>query len=190
MLLLFLGKGAWQNWSYEISIKEVNTDVTVLYKDINNTFFTITNLKENTEYILKVAAYTKSGRGPWSSDFRGITLNSTKTPMLLWSASEGLLRSNAAGENLEILLDKSQMEDHHFTDIAWFKDQIFMVTNSSFVYRYNTTSKKQQKLMDLDSVGSIAVDWIGMKLYWSNPKQQLVSVKHDLLTVLSLMLVY
>ncbi|XP_050510998.1 proto-oncogene tyrosine-protein kinase ROS isoform X1 [Diabrotica virgifera virgifera] len=186
------GKGAWQNWSYEISIKEANTDHTVIHRNINNTFFTITNLKENTEYILQVAAYTNSGQGPWSSDFRGITLNSSKTPILLWSASEGLLRTNAAGESLEILIDKSTMKDYHYTDIAPYRDQIFMVTNTSYVYWYNTTSKKQGRLVDLDSVGSIAVDSIGMKLYWSNPKQQLIlrgnlngTEQEPLLTVLA-----
>ncbi|XP_057670694.1 proto-oncogene tyrosine-protein kinase ROS isoform X2 [Diorhabda carinulata] len=186
------GKGAWQNWSYEISVREANTDNTIVHRNINNTIFTVTNLKENREYILKVAAYTNSGKGPWSSDFRGITLNSSKSPVLLWSASEGLLRTNAAGENLEILMDKSRLRDYHYTDIAWYKDQIYMVANSSFVYWYNTTSRRYGRLTDLDSVGSIAVDWIGMKLYWSNPKQQLIlrgnlngTAHEPLLTVLA-----
>ncbi|CAG9858272.1 unnamed protein product [Phyllotreta striolata] len=168
------GKGAWQNWSYEISIREAANEEPVYYRNINTTSYTIPNLKENTEYILKVAAYTKSGRGPWSSDFRGITLNSTESPVLLWSAAEGLLKSNAAGENLEVLIDRSTMRDYYYTDIAWIEDQVFLVTNTSLVYRYNTTSKIYDRLVDLDQVGSIAVDWIGMKLYWSSPKQQLI----------------
>lgn len=28
----------------------------------------------------------------------------------------------------------------------------------------------------MDNVGSMAVDWVGKKIYWSNPKQQLVSL--------------
>ncbi|CAG9822767.1 unnamed protein product [Phaedon cochleariae] len=166
------GKGAWQNWSYEILIKEVSTGKTTTHTNITNTFFTITNLKENTEYILKVAAYTNSGKGPWSTDFQGITLNASKSPVLLWSAADGLLKSNAAGENVETIIDKSKMKDYLVSDIAAYKDQIYLVTNTSQVYWYNTTTKIQSRLVGLESVGSIAVDWIGMKLYWTNPKLQ------------------
>nr|ALV82505.1 sev [Leptinotarsa decemlineata] len=173
--VLFLsGKGAWQNWSYEISLKEINSEEIIIHKNINDTFFTITNLKENTEYILRVAAYTNSGRGPWSSGFKGTTLNASKTPILIWSATDGLLQSNAAGENVEVLIDKSEMKDLHFVDIAGYKDRIFLVANTSQVYWYNFTTRAHDRLAKLDSVGSIAVDWIGMKLYWSNPKQQMV----------------
>ncbi|ERL89649.1 hypothetical protein D910_07014 [Dendroctonus ponderosae] len=48
------------------------------------------------------------------------------------------------------------------------------VTNGSNVYWFNLTSRQQGKLGDVGSVDSIAVDWIGRKLYWSNLKQQLV----------------
>ncbi|KAG5883190.1 hypothetical protein JTB14_018205 [Gonioctena quinquepunctata] len=186
------GEGAWQNWSYEISMKEASGETTITHKYINNTFFTIPNLKENTEYILRVAAYTNSGKGPWSSDFRGITLNASKTPILIWSAEEGLLRSNAAGENVETLVSRKDMKAFHFVDIACYKDQIFLVANTSQVYRYNFTARSFGRLENLDSVGSIAVDWIGMKLYWSNPKQQMIirsslngSEQEPLLTVLA-----
>ncbi|XP_074032211.1 receptor protein-tyrosine kinase sevenless isoform X2 [Leptinotarsa decemlineata] len=168
------GKGAWQNWSYEISLKEINSEEIIIHKNINDTFFTITNLKENTEYILRVAAYTNSGRGPWSSGFKGTTLNASKTPILIWSATDGLLQSNAAGENVEVLIDKSEMKDLHFVDIAGYKDRIFLVANTSQVYWYNFSTRAHGRLAKLDSVGSIAVDWIGMKLYWSNPKQQMI----------------
>lgn len=50
------------------------------------------------------------------------------------------------------------------------------MTNNSQVYWLNLTSRKQGRLIDVDSVGSLAVDWIGQKLYWSNLKQQLVVV--------------
>ncbi|KAJ8934365.1 hypothetical protein NQ314_013406 [Rhamnusium bicolor] len=173
-LLGVQGKGAWQNWSYEISITEVNSKEVVFHKHVNTTFFTINDLKENSEYILKVAAYTKFGKGPWSSEFRGSTLNRSKNPIILWSAAEGLLKSNAAGENVETVIHKIRMRNLHVTDITWFKDQIYLVTNDSRVYWHNLTSHKQDRLSDMDSIGSIAIDWIGMKLYWSNTKQQLI----------------
>ncbi|KAJ8921659.1 hypothetical protein NQ315_010568, partial [Exocentrus adspersus] len=173
-LLGVQGKGAWQNWTYEISVTEINSTKVTSETSINTTHFTLYNLKENTEYALKVAAYTKSGKGPWSSEFRGITLNQSKSQIILWSAAEGLLKSDAAGENVETIIHKSKMKNLFFTDISWFKDHIYLVTNSSHVYWYNLTSRKIGHLEDLESVGSLSVDWIGKKLYWSNPKQQLI----------------
>lgn len=64
---------------------------------------------------------------------------------------------------------------HHITDIAWYRDQLYLVSNTSHVHWYNLTSHTRGRLRGMESVGSIAVDWIGKKLYWSNPKQQLVS---------------
>lgn len=61
-------------------------------------------------------------------------------------------------------------------DICWYRDILYLVTNTTKVYWYNMTSHEYGHLHNLDSVGSIAIDWLGKKLYWSNPKQQLVSV--------------
>ncbi|RZC34249.1 proto-oncogene tyrosine-protein kinase ROS, partial [Asbolus verrucosus] len=173
-LLGIQGKGAWQNWSYEIAIKEVNSQHFLSHKAINTTSYKISGLKENTEYVIKAAAYTNSGKGPWSSEFRGITLSRSINPAIYWSAAKGLLKSDAAGENVETLIHKSHMKNFYFTDMTWYKDQIYLVTNDSHVYWYNTVTHNQGQLIDIDSVGSIAVDWIGKKLYWSNPKRQMI----------------
>lgn len=45
----------------------------------------------------------------------------------------------------------------------------------SQVYWYNLTTHEIEPLTNIDSVDSIAVDWLGKKLYWSNRKQQVVS---------------
>lgn len=136
-------------------------------------------MKDNTEYVIKTAAYTSSGTGPWSSEFKGKTLKrplNDKYPSIIWSASEGLLTSDVIGENVQTLIHKANMKDYYITDIAWYEDQLYLVSNTSHIHWYNMTSHKTGKLMDIDSVGSAAVDWIGKKLYWSNPKQQLVSM--------------
>ncbi|KAJ9583818.1 hypothetical protein L9F63_021821, partial [Diploptera punctata] len=179
-LLGGLGKGAWQNWSYELHIKDEMTGVTIFRRDINTTTYTIHNLKDNTEYVIKTAAYTSSGRGPWSSEFRGKTLKIPKDgkyPSILWSAAEGLLKSDVTGENVQTLIHNTNLKDlhsnFHITDIAWYRDKLYLVTNTTHVYWYNLTNHASGHLREMDSVGSIAVDWIGKKLYWSNPKQQL-----------------
>lgn len=176
-LLGFQGKGAWQNWSYKIEVKNLRKDSFVTYKSINSTSYTINNLEADTEYLIKVAAYA-NGRGPWSSEFKGMSLRIPKDddyPVILWSASEGLLKSDATGENVQAVLHKSMMRHFFFTNVAWYQDILYLVTNTSQIYWYNTTTHDHGQLIDIESVQSVAVDWIGKKLYWSNPKQQLVS---------------
>ncbi|GLH07146.1 Protein sevenless [Gryllus bimaculatus] len=174
------GKGAWQNWSYTLLLKDEKRKLTVSANKINGTTYTARNILPDTTYIIKVAAYTTSGQGPWSSEFRGKTLRKSprgQQSTVLWSAAEGLLKSDITGENVEILMHTPNLKDatgdHHITDMAWYKDLLYLVTNTTRVYWYNLTSHERGILHDLDSVGSIAVDWIGRKLYWSNPKQQL-----------------
>ncbi|KAK7868921.1 hypothetical protein R5R35_014230 [Gryllus longicercus] len=176
------GKGAWQNWSYTLLLKDEKRKLTVSANKINGTTYTARNILPDTTYIIKVAAYTTSGQGPWSSEFRGKTLRKSprgQQSTVLWSAAEGLLKSDITGENVEILMHTPNLKDatgdHHITDMAWYKDLLYLVTNTTRVYWYNLTSHERGILHDLDSVGSIAVDWIGRKLYWSNPKQQLIS---------------
>ncbi|KAK6636659.1 hypothetical protein RUM43_010321 [Polyplax serrata] len=181
------GKGAWQSWSYELQIKNEQTGEIITKRNINNsTYFTVDDLDEDTEYIIKSAAYTSSGNGPWSSEFKGRTLKTPKSgryPSILWSASEGLLESDVTGDEVETLIAheklKSNSGDYHFVDISWYRDMLYLVTNTTKVHWYNMTSHDYGQLHHLDSVGSIAVDWIGRKLYWSNPKQQLI-IRGDL----------
>ncbi|KAL1489268.1 hypothetical protein ABEB36_014201 [Hypothenemus hampei] len=170
-LLGLQGRGAFQNWSYEISVQNQITGNYSVFKS-NTPTVRLDNLTPNTPYILKVFAHTRSGKGPWSSEFRGMTLKEKSQPLVIWSGSEGLFKSDIAIESFETLIHKSRMQDVAFTGTAWYKDHIYMVTNNSHVYMYNLTSHRHGRLVDLDSVGSIAVDWIGKKLYWSNLKQQ------------------
>lgn len=159
-------------------MKDLNSGFTSLYKDINATSYTITNLRPNTEYVIKAAAYTSS-RGPWSSEFKGTSLKTDggiRQPTILWSAAEGLLKSDATGENVETIMHRSMIKNSFFSNTAWYGDQLYLVTNTSHIFWYNTSSHVYKQLMDVESVGSIAIDWIGKKLYWSNPKQQLVSL--------------
>lgn len=44
---------------------------------------------------------------------------------------------------------------------------------------FNITSTAKGYLPNMDNVGSLAVDWVGKKIYWSNPKQQLVSINFE-----------
>ncbi|XP_006622853.1 proto-oncogene tyrosine-protein kinase ROS isoform X3 [Apis dorsata] len=172
------GKGAWQNWSYELEIKDESTGETIHQKDIAGSSYTVHNLREKSEYSIKAAAYTSAGRGPWSTEFRGRTLRDGSHASILWSANEGLLRSDVTGENIDTLIYKASLKeaevDYHIVDVSWYKDVLYIVGNNSALYRYNITSHQKMK-MNIHSVGSVAVDWISKKLYWANPKQQIIT---------------
>ncbi|XP_033362153.1 proto-oncogene tyrosine-protein kinase ROS isoform X1 [Bombus vosnesenskii] len=172
------GKGAWQNWSYELEIKDESTGETIHQKDIAGSSHTVHNLREKSEYSIKAAAYTSAGRGPWSTEFRGRTLRDGSHASILWSANEGLLRSDVTGENIDTLIYKAGLKetevDYHIVDVSWYKDILYIVGNNSALYRYNITSHQKTK-MNIHSVGSVAVDWISKKLYWANPKQQIIT---------------
>lgn len=116
--------------------------------------------------------------GPWSTEFVGKTLASTPNTLhstLLWSGPDGLLQTDLTGDNLHTLIHRSHMKNFHITDISWYRDKLYLVTNASTVMWYNTTTHQEGLMHNMDNVGSMAVDWVGKKIYWSNPKQQLVS---------------
>lgn len=89
------GNGAWSAWSYRLIVENKNGTRLFDFNDIKVDQYTIPNLKPGTEYILKVAAYTFSGEGPWSDEFRGKTLH--RNVSLLWSSNDGLLLSDITG---------------------------------------------------------------------------------------------
>ncbi|XP_024885319.1 proto-oncogene tyrosine-protein kinase ROS isoform X3 [Temnothorax curvispinosus] len=172
------GKGAWQNWSYELEIKDESTGETIHQKGIAGSSHTVHNLRERSEYSIKAAAYTSAGRGPWSTEFRGRTLRNGSHASILWSSNEGILRSDVTGENIDTLVNKATLKDSenefYIVDVSWYKDVLYIVGNNSALYRYNVSNHQKTKL-NIHSVGSVAVDWISKKLYWANPKQQIIT---------------
>lgn len=122
IIYVFLGKGAWQNWSYELHIEDELRNKTIFKQGINSSSCTIQNLIENTKYIIKTAAYTSAGKGPWSSEFKGKTLripSDGKYASILWSASEGLLKSDVTGENVETLIHKSNLKVRKLKEVIF-----------------------------------------------------------------------
>lgn len=87
------------------------------------------------------------------------------------------MKSDVTGENIDTLIYKASLKEagseFHIVDVSWYKDVLYIVGNNSALYRYNITSHQKTKL-NIHSVGSVAVDWISKKLYWANPKQQIV----------------
>ncbi|KAJ0183261.1 hypothetical protein K1T71_001237 [Dendrolimus kikuchii] len=177
-LLGHQGSGAWQHWSFHLQLIHAVTGDTIDIKNISESIYIVEDLKQDAEYTIKVAAVTVSGSGPWSSEFIGRTFASSPTTLhstLLWSGPDGLLQTDLTGDNLQTLIHRGHLENIHITDISWYRDKLYLVTNASTVMWFNTTSTAKGFLPNMDNVGSLAVDWVGKKIYWSNPKQQLIT---------------
>lgn len=180
-LLLQTGRGTWQNWTYGIKVKDkTKGNDTSYYTNINSTSYVINNLQPNTEYLIQVAAAINNRiHGPWSLGFQGRSLkhtDSSQQPTILWSTSDGLFRSDIMGENVNVLIERNTVKNYSFTDIAWYRHRMFLVSTDSKMFLYNLNSHEYDVIKEIDSVDSLAIDGIGKKLYWSNPKQQLVSI--------------
>lgn len=172
----FQGKGAYQEWFYELQTTNENTK-TVLNKTIKGTSIIVDNLHVNTNYTFRVAAFTEgsNSKGPWSTEFHAKTLKSNHERYLIWSSDDGLMESDIIGENIKTLVSRSQLGDQFVTDITWFGDIIYIVSNSTLKF-FNKTNQMLTTLDGPESAESIAIDWIGKKLYWSNPTKSMVSL--------------
>ncbi|KAJ2951162.1 hypothetical protein O0L34_g5554 [Tuta absoluta] len=177
-LLGHQGSGAWQQWTYHLQLMNSETGETTDIRNISDSSYTVVNLKQDAEYVIRVAAVTKSGSGPWSSEFVGKMLDSSPTTLsstLVWSGPDGLLETDLTGQRLRTLIDRTRLKNFYITDISWYRDKLYLVTNTSTVIWFNTTSLETGLMPNMENVGSLAVDWVGRKIYWSNPTQQLIT---------------
>ncbi|KAG8193693.1 hypothetical protein JTE90_024054 [Oedothorax gibbosus] len=163
------GKGSWEKWMYEVELKD--NSKTIERINVPENTYDISNLKPNTSYSVKVRAFSEGGKGPWSSEFKGSTLRSSEKsnfPYVLYGG-QGLLRSDFLGDNLEPLIDKMTLNNALITDISWYDEILFISTNATFLYVYNSSIEPSlTRLPNITMATSIAIDWFAPKLYWSS----------------------
>eukprot|EP00102_Acyrthosiphon_pisum_P027841 XP_016665051.1 PREDICTED: proto-oncogene tyrosine-protein kinase ROS isoform X2 [Acyrthosiphon pisum] len=92
------GRSSWQGWSYLFSIKFEN-ETNWKQIDTNKTEIVIDSLTARTSYVIRVAAYSSSGQGPWSSEFVVKTLNHNVS--VLWGNAQQILISDIMGDFIE-----------------------------------------------------------------------------------------
>lgn len=103
----FLGFGSWQGWNYRFAYSLKN-EKNWKRIDTNTTEIIIDSLP-NTTYIIKVAAYSSSGLGPWSSVFVVKTLS--RNVSVLWGNAHKILMSDPMGDYIidSITLNKNEV---------------------------------------------------------------------------------
>lgn len=167
-LLSIQGASSWQDWNYTIEITNEDDNATKsTVHGIKGLTQLILDLVPNTNYRVRVAAYTKGGIGQFSSEFRAKTLRTSHERSLMWSSNDGLLQSDILGDHVHVLVPKIQLGSANITGIAWYKDTIYYISNY-MLFHFNRVSGDAGQV-GVESVQSIAVDWIGKRLYWFNP---------------------
>lgn len=174
-LLGIQGRGAWQDWTYELEvIDEEDNDTKRTINQIKALHFTVSDLSPGTKYRFRVAAYTAAGYSPYSVEFRGQTLKSPRNRQIIWASHDGLIQSDILADNIHTLIPQQRLNACNISNIEWFEDVIFYVCSNS-LYSFNRTTNTTEKLNVKDSVQAIAVDWIGRRLYWFNPSHQVIT---------------
>lgn len=167
------GKGAWKNWDYEVEILDEKTGNWSRNKPIKGTTFVIDGLKPNSPYTLRASAFTVAGKGPSSREFRSKTLRTNQKRFMIWASNEGIMQSDIVGETVTTLVKKSDLGDGPITDVTWIDNYLYFVCNYTLMV-YNRTSGIVNR-MNMDSIGSIAIDWLGKNIYYSNQIQQSIT---------------
>jgi len=68
------GRGAWNNWSYEVLVTSLEQNMTLT--NVTETAMIIESLQESTLYDFYVRGYSVAGYGPWSRAFSSKTMHS------------------------------------------------------------------------------------------------------------------
>jgi len=70
-----LGRGAWQDWSYEVELVNSRTNSTLTLRHERGTAVSVSGLLPGSVYHIRVRAQSTEGSGPWSTDFTAQTLS-------------------------------------------------------------------------------------------------------------------
>ncbi|XP_040173385.1 protein sevenless isoform X2 [Anopheles arabiensis] len=179
-LLGVKGRGAWQAWSYRVEVSDEQLGSVLHVATVNGTSYacdTTGRLLPNRVYSVRAAAFTAAGRGPWSREFRVRTLRPASRHHLVWASTDGIVRSDVIGEHVATLIPRSpDLDGAAVTSLAWHARTLYVVSNSTLrLYREPAVPGGEwAKVRELESVECVAIDWIGERLYYSNPAQQLI----------------
>nr|XP_027195085.1 proto-oncogene tyrosine-protein kinase ROS-like [Dermatophagoides pteronyssinus] len=179
------GRGAWQQWRYEVAIQESDNPQVVHTAKVNNiTQCDAVELQPDTGYEIRVRAFTSAGNGAWSNKFIGRTLPSmesmTNRPYALIATKDRLLiRTELDGKFKQQLLPKSKLDTlgvNNITGVYIYKDSVVLNTDQHILL-YGSLTVEHSTLtvvVNKSNAHSIAVEWMAPKIYWSNPLERMI----------------
>ncbi|KAG0723722.1 Proto-oncogene tyrosine-protein kinase ROS [Chionoecetes opilio] len=177
VLPALMGEGAWQQWRYELHIQDGSR--TIYRNNITTTEYLVANLRPATFYVIKVRAYSQGGRGPWSAEFRGSTLDATaEAPRLVLATDTQLLMTNLAGSDSRVVVAQeklmTELKGGRISDLAFYRDAVVLAVSNQSSVLLNTTTGAFRRLVGTKGVLSLAVDWVAARLFWANPHKQMI----------------
>ncbi|GFN97601.1 tyrosine-protein kinase receptor [Plakobranchus ocellatus] len=168
--LQYQGTGAWSKWTYEL---ELHKGDGVIFREsgLSGRSLNVTNLRPDTVYTLAVRAVSQSGEGPWSEQFIGRTLKADGLSVFMGIKGGKIVLkdiSNGSTTNVVNFLSDAR-------DIDWYEDIVLWVTDQGRLSVYNRTSLHKRHLKSpKGEVYCVAYDWIGRKVYWSEPENGVI----------------
>ncbi|CAC5423207.1 unnamed protein product [Mytilus coruscus] len=178
--LSYQGKGAYKNWYYEVSLyADDGTDNEIVEK-VTGSFLEIVDLVPDTAYQVKVRAWSQTGSGPWSEVFVGRTLSleASTAKVIVAAASQsdfttGLYEMDMEGQQ-RTQLTTVHLFYEELLDLTWVDDKILWASNGNGVQIFDRTTAESKIVYHIRYATSVSYDWLGQKLYWSNPKHNVI----------------
>lgn len=169
------GRGAWRGWTYQIEIKNLETGMISSKQHVQGLELELTELQSNMSYAIKVEPEVNLRTE--SKVFVGRTLAENQLGPVYWAASDGQIYSSTlTGRKAKSMFDVRAMglkKRESILSMAWMSDMLFAVTNASRMLKIDVASRNATLMKNIEAI-SVAVDWLGRKIYWGSSKRQTV----------------
>ncbi|KAL8573555.1 hypothetical protein ACOMHN_047826 [Nucella lapillus] len=169
--LQYQGQGSWSKWLYEMELKDVRSDgrsgLHIETAETDRLNHTVSGLRPNTTYHIRVRAKSKAGVGPWSTFFIGATLQEEAIPVRVLMGIPGRIIEKDLSRLTQTTVVSFFSEP---VDISWHDNLLLWTTNHGNLYVYNRHNSSKSVLQNAKNAYCVAYDWLGDKIFWSEPK--------------------
>ncbi|ESP04075.1 hypothetical protein LOTGIDRAFT_156686 [Lottia gigantea] len=178
--LEYQGRGAWNQWSYEIEIfYEIKKGKTKrLAHKVSETTLSVNRLHPDTQYSIQLRAVSNTGQGPWSQFFVGRTLKYEPIPVKVYLA---LKREILEHDLSEYKVESLRHVVSPITDISWYNNHVMWTNSDGKLLLYNKQTRQQSVNNHAQFATCLTFDWLGQKIFWSEPdRNTLVKIQSGL----------
>ncbi|XP_064629628.1 proto-oncogene tyrosine-protein kinase ROS-like isoform X2 [Lineus longissimus] len=173
-LLKEKGRGAWQQWLYQIRIRD-ERNVTRIVDAISDLEHKVYHLRPNVTYTIQVRGYSNGEHGPWSTEFVGRTLlTESVKPYILAASENNLIQTDVDGGNEIPIITIKNDNQAKVTDIHVYRDTYIFSMDNGKVYKFYSNETVPQEITHIHDATAVVLDWLAEKIYWSNVKQSMI----------------